>query len=221
MQTILILIGSAILTHAIPFSSFFRNLDTMIHEFGHALVTLLLSGQVLRMELHADHSGVTYSSMTSTWSAVPIALAGYISSALFAMLMFYLRSKRQQRLGLKLITAVAIATRILFVHSGFGAYWLIGFIVLNVLILYLGETVLNFYYLLLAFLTLEEAVSSSLILTMLAAVQPGAAGDATGLRDSTGIPALAWSILFLAISLMCAKAALGYFFKQRKVKEWG
>ncbi|MCC2686745.1 MAG: hypothetical protein K0R75_3644 [Paenibacillaceae bacterium] len=105
MQTILILIGSAILTHAIPFSSFFRNLDTMIHEFGHALVTLLLSGQVLRMELHADHSGVTYSSMTSTWSAVPIALAGYISSALFAMLMFYLRSKRQQRLGLKLITA--------------------------------------------------------------------------------------------------------------------
>lgn len=33
VKTILFLIGSALLTHWIP-SSFFRNLDTMVHEFG-------------------------------------------------------------------------------------------------------------------------------------------------------------------------------------------
>ena len=58
VKTILFLIGSAVLTHWIP-SSFFRNLDTMVHEFGHAVVTLALSGKVMYIELYSDHSGVT------------------------------------------------------------------------------------------------------------------------------------------------------------------
>lgn len=65
LKTLLFLAGSALLTRFIPFSSLFRNLDTMFHEFGHALVTLLLSGSVLRIELYPDHSGVTYSAIAA------------------------------------------------------------------------------------------------------------------------------------------------------------
>lgn len=54
LKTILLLVGSAILTRLIPFSYVFRTVDTMIHEFGHALVTLLTSGRVLAVDLDAN-----------------------------------------------------------------------------------------------------------------------------------------------------------------------
>lgn len=65
IKALLFLVGAAILTRLIPFSSWFRILDTMIHELGHALMTLLMSGRVLSIELNPDHSGVTYSMLSS------------------------------------------------------------------------------------------------------------------------------------------------------------
>ncbi len=70
---------------------FFRNLDTMIHEFGHAMATLLLSGRVLRIDLNPDHSGVTYSTIpaSSTWGMAAVSLAGYVTAALVSLLLFF------------------------------------------------------------------------------------------------------------------------------------
>lgn len=90
LKTLLFLAGSAFLTRLIPFSSLFRNLDTMVHEFGHALMTLLLSGSVLRIELYADHSGVTYSAIGAGAQAILVSLAGYTLASLFSLLLFYL-----------------------------------------------------------------------------------------------------------------------------------
>jgi hypothetical protein len=45
---------TAFLTRFIPFSEFFRNVDTLVHELSHALVTLLLSGSVMFINLYAD-----------------------------------------------------------------------------------------------------------------------------------------------------------------------
>jgi len=216
LKTILFLLGSAFLTHLIPFSSFFRNLDTMIHEFGHAVVTLLLSGHVMNMQLNADHSGVTYSSVTRAWALIPIGLAGYISASLFALLLFYLGSRGKQRLGLQLVTALAAITLVLFVHSGFGFFWLIGFIVLNVIVMLLGRSIRNFYYLLLAFLTLEESVFGPVTLVIYGMTSPRQAGDAANLARSTSVPAVVWALLFTIIALWCAKGALGYFFGGRR-----
>ena len=80
-----------------PFSSWFRILDTMIHELGHAAMTLLMSGRVLSIELNPDHSGVTYSMLASGgWSPIVVSLAGYTSASLFAILMFYGYAKKNR-----------------------------------------------------------------------------------------------------------------------------
>lgn len=90
LKALLFLAGAAFLTRLIPFSSWFRILDTMIHELGHAAMTLLMSGRVLSIELNPDHSGVTYSMLASGgWSPIVVSLAGYTSASLFAILMFY------------------------------------------------------------------------------------------------------------------------------------
>ncbi|SDD51784.1 Peptidase M50B-like [Paenibacillus sp. UNCCL117] len=217
IKTVLFLIVSAFLTHLVPFSDYFRSLDTMIHEFGHALVTLLLSGKVMYIELYANHSGVTYSQVSSRWSLIPISLAGYMIASLFALLLFQLRAYGKERLGLQLITVVAVLSLVLFVRNQAGILWLLGFVVLTVLMLALAPRWLrDLYYLLLAFLTLEESVFGPLSLLLYAWNDPSKAGDATNLALVTPVPAVGWALLFTLFSLWCAVRALQHFFRGRR-----
>lgn len=220
LKTVLFLAGSALLTRFIPFSSLFRNLDTMFHEFGHALITLLLSGKVLRIELYADHSGVTYSAISAGFRAIGVALGGYPLASLFALLLFALYGKGKTAWGLGVSTAVALIMLLMYVRGGFGMLWLSGFIALNLLMLGIWKKAAKYYYLFLAFLTLEESVMGPLYLVTASLTSPGRAGDASNLARLTGIPSLVWAVLFFLFSLLCAKWALGFFFRpqQRGIK---
>jgi hypothetical protein len=214
LKTIVFLIVSAFLTHLIPFSSFFRNLDTLVHEFGHAVVTLLLSGRVMYIELYVDHSGVTYSSIAKPWTAIPIALAGYMTASLFAMFMFVTYAKGKQRLGLQVITLISLIALLLFVRNAFGMIWLIGFIALNVIVLAFAPRWLrDVYYLLLSFLSLEESVFGPFSLTMMAFLNPDRAGDATNLGLHSPLPPVVWALFFTLFALACASRALRAFFR--------
>jgi len=214
VKTILFLVGSALLTHLIP-SSFFRNLDTMVHEFGHAVVTLILSGKVMSIELYADHSGVTHSLIANAWWArIPVSLAGYITASLFAWLLFSLYAKGKQKLGLQVITALALLSLVLFVRNGFGVMWLLGFIAITVAMLLLASKwkwLGDFYYLLLAFLCLEESVFGAGSLVLYAVQDSRQAGDASNLAQATGIPAIVWALVFTVFALWCAKQAVQAF----------
>lgn len=214
LKTILFLMASVFLTRFIPFSSLFRNLDTMIHEFAHALMTLVLSGKVLRIELYADHSGVTYSSMLTSGRAIFVSLAGYIGASLFAWLLFYLYRKGRHMWGLGIMTAVALVSLVLYVRGEFGMLWLTGFIALNVVIMIFGVKIARYYYLLLAFITLEESVVSAMYIGWASWTRPSQAGDAANLAQQTFMPALFWGTLFALFALWCAKGAIALFFRK-------
>lgn len=215
LKALLYLLGAAFLTRLIPFSSWFRMLDTMIHEFGHAIATLLVSGRVLRIELYPDHSGVTYSVITSGWSQLLVSLAGYITASLFAVALFYSYSRQKQGQGLMIITALALVSGLLFVRNGYGLIWLLIFIALNLLFLVIGGRIRSFYYLLLAFLCLEESVMAPLTLLLLAVSRPGSAGDAANLAALTGVPAMVWALLFFVVAVLCARAALNLYWNRK------
>ncbi|MBD0383947.1 M50 family metallopeptidase [Paenibacillus sedimenti] len=218
LKTILFLIGSALLTHLplIP-SSFFRNLDTMVHEFGHAAMTLALSGKVMYIELYANHSGVTYSAITNSWALLPVSLAGYFTASLFAWFLFSAYARGKQRLGLQVMTVLAVLSLVLFVRNMFGITWLIGFIVITILVLALTPKWLrDFYYLLVAFICLEESVFGPFSLVVYALNNARSAGDATNLALHTGVPAVVWALLFTLFSLWCAKRAVQAFLGRKK-----
>jgi hypothetical protein len=214
VKTIALLLVSAVLTRFIPFSSFFRNVDTLVHEFGHAVVTLLLSGKVMYIELYVNHSGVTYSSVAKPWTTIPISLAGYMTASLFAWLLFRLYAAGRQRTGLQILTLISVVALAMFVRNPFGITWLLGFIALNVVILAFAPRWLqNGYYLLIAFLSLEESVSGPLSLTIMGYLTPRQAGDATNLAQHTPLPAVAWAAFFALFALWCATRALQNFFR--------
>ncbi|MFK7697752.1 M50 family metallopeptidase [Paenibacillus sp. HJGM_3] len=216
LVTIVLLIGSAILNHWIPFSSFFRNLDTMVHEFGHALATLLVSGRVQSISLFANHSGVTYSLITAGWRVVPVSLAGYVTASLFSVYLFYTYSRGRLGQGLLVCSIIAAICLLLFVRNSFGMAWIAGFMVVNAVMMLLPIRWLQKgYYLLVAFVSLEESVVGPIGLTVMALNNPAQAGDATGLQAATGVPAAAWGLAFSIVALLCARSAIGHFLGRR------
>ncbi|MNL23178.1 hypothetical protein D3C87_1445520 [compost metagenome] len=112
---------------------------------------------------------------------------------------------------------MAVVSLAVFVRNGYGMMWLTGFIALNVVVLLWGnKTITKWYYLVLAFLTLEESVSGALYILILALNRPGQAGDASLLAQASGIPAPVWGVWFILFALWCAKRALQSFFGKRR-----
>ncbi|WP_372635755.1 M50 family metallopeptidase [Cohnella sp.] len=190
-------------------------MDTLVHEMCHALVTLLLSGDVRYIHLYSDQSGLTYSAYAGHWKSIPISLAGYFGSALFALLLFFLHSRRREREGLVAIATIAVLGLALFVRNGFGAAWCAGFAVLTILVVVLSRPgLIKGYYLLVAFICLVESVISALVILSMSFYNPAAAGDATNLDRATYIPALFWGLLFAVFSLVCARSSIKLFYKR-------
>lgn len=215
MKVALFLTLAAILTRLIPFSEFFRNVDTLIHELFHAVTALLLSGEVMFIHLYADQSGLAYTSYSSVWKGALISLAGYAGSSLFAVLLFGLHARKREKAGLILMAFVAVLALALFVRNGYGMAWCAGFAMLTVAILAYNRPWLSrIYYLLIAFICLVESVISSLILLAIAAQNPGAAGDAANLSRFTDVPALFWAGFFVVFSLVCARLSIQIFYKR-------
>jgi len=181
----------------------------------HALATLLLSGDVRYIHLYSDQSGLTYVAYAGNWRSIPISLAGYFGSALFAMLLFFLHSRRKERAGLIAIATIAVLGLVLFVRNGFGVAWCAGFAVLTILIVVWNRPgLIKGYYLLVSFICLVESVISALIILSMSLQDPGAAGDATNLDSATYIPALFWGVLFAGVSLFCARGSIKLFYKR-------
>lgn len=215
LRMAVIIIVTIFLTRFIPFSAFFQNVNTLAHELAHAVVTLLLKGSVMHIYLYADQSGVTYTSYTNNWMLIPIALAGYMGSALFALLLFYLHARGKGRFGLACVAIAAGAALALFVRNNYGMAWSAGFTALTAFIYFAAPSWLRSgYYLLIAFICLVESIISPFILLYLAVTDPASAGDATSLSQSTFVPGFVWAALFCGFSLWCAKIAVGHLFRR-------
>lgn len=213
--TIIFIVIAAILTYIIPFNSYFRNIDTMIHEFGHVLVTLVLSGKVLYIHLFNDHSGVTYSEVWDSWRFIPISLAGYITASLFAALLFALYARDKARAGLILLSVITLINLIFFIRNGFGVFWAIGFLAINLFMLWIPWLLVReLYFVLIAFICLVESVFAPVYLVFTAVTSPGYAGDAANLWEATYIPAVVWALLFAIVAIACARYALGQFMRE-------
>ncbi|PDO11371.1 MAG: hypothetical protein BLM47_02615 [Candidatus Reconcilbacillus cellulovorans] len=212
LLTIACLIGSAVLTRWLPFSPYFRNVNTLVHEFGHAVVTLLFRGEVHEIALFVDHSGVTRSTVGGVYGGVAVALAGYATASLFSVYLFWARRRGLERQALAAMLSVAVVCLTVFVRNPYGMLWTAGFSGLTALALAVGGWPARLYLLFVAFLSLEESVSSAATVWIVALTEPEKAGDAAILAERTGISAAWWGFGFTAFSLLCARSAVGHFF---------
>lgn len=176
---------------------FFRVINTALHEFGHALFTLLLAGRVERIDLFNDTSGLTTYRSPGRLSVFLVALAGYPSAAFGAYAGFCLLSAGAGRvfvIGLTLLFAVML---LFWVRNAYGIVWSVLFCLVNFLLLsYGGETCVDLAALFYATSVLAESVSAAFGLFVRSVRMPKQAGDAADLARLTHMPAWVWSLLF-------------------------
>jgi hypothetical protein len=180
---------------------FFNIINTALHEFGHAIVTLILQGKVHKIELFRDSSGTTTTQCNNKLGSFLVAIAGYPFAATIAYFSFYLISINYEKHLIIGLSLLFIIMAIFWIRNLYGVIWVLLFSGLNFwLIYYNNEQYIQIAALFYAACILTESVSSSLELLYLSIFQPQKAGDATNLKQITHLPAFFWGILFAAFS---------------------
>lgn len=178
----------------------------LLHEVSHGLAAVLTGGRIVSIELSPLEGGLC--TTLGGWPFV-IASAGYLGSALFGALFLVLGFRgrpRTHRTVTGVLGAALVLLTLVYVRSVFGfAYGLVAGALLLAVARWLPEGASSFVLRLLGVTSLLYApwdITSDLILRSIPA------SDAGALARMTGIPALAWGVLWLAASLAIAWRAL-------------
>lgn len=189
---------------------FFNIINTLIHELGHALMSLLLQGKVSNIKVFQDTSGVTTTQSNSKFKSTLVSLAGYPFASVMAFVCFFLLSVGYEKWILVGLTAIFLIMLIFWIRNWYGAIWVLVFTLINIALLYFwrndtaNEIVAWFY----SMMILVESVWSTWVLVWLSAKTPDKAGDATNLHKFAYLPAIIWAVLFALFALVMAYLSL-------------
>jgi hypothetical protein len=175
----------------------FRLFVVFLHEMGHAFAAVLTGGEVLRIGISRDEGGVCV-----TRGGIPFVVlnAGYLGSLLFGALFLLLGARRRN--AAPLVGAIGVFTvvaALLYVRTWFGfAYTLAAGLILLLVAARLRPAASEW---------LLAAIGSMSMLYALADIasdvilRHSGQSDAAALARLTGIPALAWGLAWIVVSL--------------------
>jgi hypothetical protein len=191
----------------------FRVFYTMIHELGHALLTVLTSGEIISISLFSDTSGNTITKSKGKFGQFLIAMAGYPAAAIMAYMFFYFIHKEEVNIVMFIYAGIALVVLVLWIRNIYGILWLVGFVFL-LLFIYRLEIPLYCYAITVFFssILLIESLISTVQLMYISIKDPSNAGDASNLKKITYIPTTFWALLFLSISVFFTYLTIHLYF---------
>ena len=185
-----------------------RNVVTIAHEGGHALVALISGRQLTGIRLHSDTSGVTVSRGKPTGIGMIFTVfAGYVAPTVIGLLgILMLMSGRIT--ALLWLSIVVLAAMLLMIRNLYGVISIVvtGAVVFGVSWFTPHEVQAAFAYLFIWFL-LFAGVRPVIELQRQRTRQPSPQSDADQLARLTGLPGTLWVMVFLLVNL--AVTALG------------
>ena len=219
--TLLIAAALSVVLWFIPFAELvtypFRIFVTFIHEGGHAIAALLTGNSVQALSVATNASGETYTTQGGLISQVFISSAGYIGSMAFgALLLALIRKAMAARIVLLGSGVLIFALTMIFglykpiftpnAWSGIPFTLLAGTIISVGLVLiarFSSARVASFFV---SFLAVQCVLNALFDLkTVFFLSSPFApvvqTTDAMNMAKATGIPALFWAIIWIALAL--------------------
>ena len=243
---ITLLLAATVLTIAlwfIPYADYLiypiRLFVTFIHEGSHALVGLLTGGSVQSLTIGADGSGAVYSVPSGWLGAVLTSSAGYLGTTAFGVLLLFLirRAVSANRILLASGAFVGLMTVLFGVLSpifnifslqvGFsnliftalaGAILTAGLVGLGK---YATRKTANFAVAFLAVQCLLNSLSDLKTLFFINAPLVGSeiGNDAANMANATGLPAFAWVVIWIGISMLMISVGLRLYAVSQKSKQ--
>lgn len=186
----------------------FKLFGTFVHEWAHALVTLLTGGHVVGLRVNPDLSGEEYS---RGGAGLLISSAGYVGTACAggALLLAPLRRAGQILSGIGIaVVALTLAGALVLGAAFTLTTWFWAAVFAGVTGLIGWRATPHLARLFQQFLAVElclAAVDGLRVLDWLAINAPGVPTDATNAAHATGLPAVVWAVLWSIVGV----AAIG------------
>jgi hypothetical protein len=196
-----------------PTWRFARNVVTIAHEGGHALIALLFGRKLDGVRLHSDTSGVTVSrGKPAGPGMVFTALAGYSTPPLLGLAFALLLSAG--RITLMLWASLALlAAMLIMIRNAYGVLTVVGTGAIIFAVSWLGDATVQagFAYLAAWFLLLAGS-RPVLELQRMRSRHQAPRSDADQLAHLTGVPGLAWVGVFGLVALLSLLAGARLLF---------
>lgn len=181
---------------------YFKSLNTMFHEDGHIVMSLLTFGKAYKIELFANTEGVATTGSRFWLGKVLTSMAGYPFASFMAFVFYYFFVQAQFDVLFYGLAVVVVINLLLWVRNWYGIIWLISFIGLLGGLYYLGNnTYIQYALFFVGAIMLVESIASAFTILRLSFKTPNDAGDTTNLRKYTWLSARFWGILFFSQSL--------------------
>ena len=206
---ILLVISIAVALNYLPkIGRIFKGFNTLIHETGHAFMSLLFSVDILH-----TGEGVATTKSKSWFSKFFISIAGYPFSSIIAFLFAYLIFTEHYRIILYIIMSISVINIIFWVRNPYGLVWLIvtNALLFSIFYFHLSQTQYYTALFITAFVSIDAWVSSWHIL-YLSIKEPKKAGDSKNLQAFTFLPAFFWSLFFWAQASFFALLSVQLFY---------
>jgi Peptidase M50B-like len=219
-MTLLIAATISVLLWFIPYAEVltypFRIFVTFIHEGGHAIAALLTGNSVASLSVAPNASGETYSTSGGLISQVLISSAGYVGSMAFGALLLILIRRAVAARFVLLGSAILVFTLTIFfglikplftitAWSGIPFTLLAGTVIAVGLFLiarFASAKVATFFVSFLAVQCVLNALFDlKTVLSLSATFNPTVATDALNMARATGIPAIFWTVIWIALAL--------------------
>jgi hypothetical protein len=206
----------------IPFAGFlvypFKLFVTFIHEGGHALAAVATLGEVDRIVINPDTSGLT---LSLGGLSIIIASAGYLTSTLYgAALLLICRDGKNAKAALGVSAALILAMTVFWTSGLFG--WIVGIVLTAGLIFFAVVSNPKIAHFFLSFLAVQCCLNAlyDLRTLFLLSATTREVSDAVNMQRLTMIPAVVWALLWLGLSLVVLWLALRRYFERGGGVEW-
>jgi hypothetical protein len=194
-----ILVLAFILLRIPGLNNYLRTVNTLLHESGHALVAILLSGEAIEIKLNSNTSGSALTRTNSKIKAFLVSFAGYPLAAMGALGLMALSYNQNYRTGFFILISISIINLVVFVRNTYGIFWLATFsILLFVSNWYLTAPIAMILFWFISLIAFIEGITSTFGVVVSGMTHPKKAGDITSMVKFSGVPAFFWSI-FMAI----------------------
>ena len=220
-MTLLVATAISVVLSFIPYAALltypFRIFVTFIHEGGHALAALVTGNSVASLMVETNGEGLTYTTQGGLFSQILVSSAGYLGAMAFgALLLILIRKTVAARIvllgsGLYIFALTIIFGLIkpIFWFTGLSGipFTLLAGIIISVgLVLiarFASAKVATFFVSFLAVQCVLNALSDLKALFTISAPFSGfsAHTDAVNMAHATGIPAIFWTVAWIAFAL--------------------
>lgn len=222
-----LLLGAALVSFALwavpitrPFLVPLTYLNTLIHEGMHALMTVFTGGRVGYILIHPDGSGVT---LSYGGMGMLISSAGYLgAAALGGWLIWSSGASKRSQTALRVLVVGLILALVAFVRGEMigllaSIFWILIFGAASAKLSAQGQKFL------LAFVGLQQCLASidSLLVLQKLSYNGETQSDAGNMAAMTGVPAIVWSTLWIAVGVFTVLFSLRAAWSARSSADQG